>query len=71
MEPTCLGHDVSLQGPDRLVIGIDRSAQTASRLGHVLAERGQALVELASDLLHLTGILGQSILLPSVGDGPQ
>ena len=57
--------DACLQGTDGFVVRLDaRGEGTLQRL-HVPRHGAQAFVELDSQLLHLSGALGQRFLLPS------
>ena len=53
VEPPRLRQHVPLERADRLVVRLDRASEAPSRLGQVLTERRQALVELAPGLLDL------------------
>ena len=57
----------SFKRPYGLVVCRDRVVQAFSDIRHVVAQHRESLVELGTEQLHLSGILGQGVLLPPIG----
>src|SRR5512132_288584 len=65
------GEEPGIERSDGAVVGLERALQRAAELGEVLAQVGDALVQLAAFARDLARVDGHRVLLPDVGDGEQ
>src|SRR5581483_2376212 len=66
-----LRENPALQGAHRAVVGLDRAAEVFAQVDQVLEPARQAIMQLAPQLGDALGILGDALLTPADGDGPQ
>jgi hypothetical protein len=66
-----LDEDVSLEGSDRFVVGVDRPTQAAPELLEVTSELADCLVELPPVIGDLLRVARDRLLLPSVRNRPE